>query len=217
MNCLLFGATGLVGRECLTLLLEDEAYETVHVLTRRAIDDLAGHPKAVQHVVDFDAFIESGEAPEVDHVFSALGTTMAKAGSKDAFRKVDYGYTLAIAKMARETGARHFVLVSSMGASTKSLFFYSRVKGAVEEEAAKLGYPALTIIRPSVIVGDRPERRLGEKIGAWLLRFGPRALQPVHARDIAAAMVNAARTDPIGKRVILSKAIPRSEFSQRRR
>jgi uncharacterized protein YbjT (DUF2867 family) len=213
MNCLLFGATGLVGRECLNLLLEDEAYDTTHILMRRAIEGLDRHSKAVQYVIDFDAFIESGDMPEVDHVFCALGTTMAKAGSKEAFRNVDYEYTVGIARMARSAGARHFVLVSSMGASTKSLFFYSRVKGEVEDAISAIGYPALTIIRPSVIVGDRPERRLGEQIGAWLLRFASRSLQPVHARDIAAAMVSAARTDPIGKRVILSKAIRRSGAS----
>lgn len=210
MNCLLFGATGLVGQQCLDLLLEDDAYGTVHVLTRRAIQGLDENPKAVQHVIDFDAFIESGDLAQVDHVFCALGTTMAEAGSKEAFRKVDYGYTVALAEMAREAGARHFVLVSSLGASTKSLFFYSRVKGQVEEAISNRGYPAVTILRPSVIVGDRFERRLGEQIGAWLFGLAPRSLQPVHAKDIAAAMVNAARTDPIGKRLILSKAIPRS-------
>lgn len=210
MDCLILGATGLVGHHCLNLLLDDEAYENVHVLTRRAVRGLDREPKAVQHVIDFDAFIGAGEIPRVGHVFCALGTTMAIAGSKEAFRKVDYGYTVAIAEMALDAGARHFVLVSSLGANTRSPFFYSRVKGEVEEAISALGYPAVTIIRPSIIVGDRPERRLGEQVGAWLLRLAPRFLRPVHARDIAAAMVEAARTDPIGKRVILSKAIKRS-------
>jgi uncharacterized protein YbjT (DUF2867 family) len=96
-----------------------------------------------------------------------------------------------------------------MSASPRSIFFYSRVKGEIEEAIGALGYPALTIIRPSVIDGDREEHRFGEELGRKLLRFAPRAIQPVHARDIAAAMVNAARVDPIGKRVIVSKAIPR--------
>jgi len=209
MTALLAGATGLVGRECLDLLLRDEAYRTVHVLTRRPIDGLAVNPKAVEHVIDFDEFIASGEMPAVDHVFCALGTTMAKAKSKEAFRKVDYQYPLRIAEKALAAGARHFVLVSSMSASSRSIFFYSRVKGEIEEAIGTLGYPALTIIRPSVIDGDREERRFGEALGRKLLRFAPRSIQPVHARDIAAVMVNAARTDPIGKRVIESKAIER--------
>ena len=208
MNALLLGATGLVGRECLDILLADETYGSVHVLTRRPIDGLAGDPKAVEHVVDFDEFIVSGEMPAVDHVFCALGTTMAKAKSKEAFRKVDYEYPLRIAEKALVAGARHFILVSSMSASPRSIFFYSRVKGEIEEAIGALGYPALTIIRPSVIDGDREEQRFGEALGRTLLRFAPRSIQPVHARDIAAALVNAARVDPIGKRVILSKAIP---------
>ncbi|HUF10103.1 MAG TPA: NAD(P)H-binding protein [Rhodothermales bacterium] len=208
MTALLLGATGLVGRECLDILLADDAYGSVHVLTRRPIDGLAGDPKAVEYVIDFDEFIVSGEMPAVDHVFCALGTTMAKAGSKEAFRKVDYEYTVRIAEMALANGARHFALVSAIGANKESIFLYSRVKGEVEEAIDALGYPALTIIRPSVIEGERKERRFMEELGRKLMRLGPRSIQPVHARDIAAAMVDAARTDPIGKRVILSKAIP---------
>jgi uncharacterized protein YbjT (DUF2867 family) len=134
---------------------------------------------------------------------------MAQAGSKEAFRKVDYQYPLRIAEMALAAGARHFILVTAMSSSPRSMFFYSRVKGEVEEAIGALGYPAYTIIRPSVIAGDREEPRFGEEIAVKLLRLAPRAFRPVHARDIAAAMVNAARTDPIGKRVIESKAIER--------
>jgi len=207
---LLVGATGLVGGHCLDILLRDEAYGEVHVLTRRPIPTVADNGRVIQHVVDFDDFIASGELPGVDHVFCSLGTTIAKAKTKAAFRKVDYQYTLRIAEKALAAGARHFVLVSSMSASPRSIFFYSRVKGEVEEAIDALGYPAYTIIRPSVIAGDRQEHRLGEELGRKILRFAPRSIQPVHARDIAQAMVDAARTDPIGKRLIVSKAIRRN-------
>lgn len=211
LTALVVGATGLVGRECLDLLLGDDAYGRVHVLTRRRIARLESNPKGVEHVIDFDEFIAAGQAPSVDHVFCALGTTRAVAGSKAAFRKVDYEYPLRIAEMALKAGARHFVLVSSMSANPRSPFFYSRVKGEVEEAISALGYPALTILRPSVIDGDRDEPRFGEDLGRRLLRFAPLSFRSVHARDIAAAMVGAARTDPFGPRLILSKAIPRTK------
>ena len=132
-----------------------------------------------------------------------------KAGSKAAFRRVDYDYPVGIAEMALRAGARHFVLVTAMSSNRRSPFFYSRVKGEVEAAIDGLGYPAYTIVRPSVIAGSRQEPRLGEALALKLLRFAPKAVRPVHARDIASAMVSAARADPLGKRIILSKSIRR--------
>jgi uncharacterized protein YbjT (DUF2867 family) len=170
---------------------------------------LGDHPKVVELVVDFDVFVESGVMPRVDHVFCSLGTTMAKAGSKQAFHKVDCEYPLRIGEKALVAGARHFILVSAASASTRSPFYYSRVKGEVEQALGSLGYRSLTIVRPSLILGDREEPRFGETLAGRFLRFAPRSVRPVHARDLASAMISAAQTDAVGLRIIPSGSIPR--------
>ena len=205
----LAGATGLVGREILRGLVADASVSAVHVLGRRALD--AGNPKVTSHVVDFRAL---PALPRLDEVYLALGTTIKAAGSRDAFRAVDYEANLAVAKAALAAGAKRAGLVSAMGASADSGVFYSRVKGELEDALAALSFEGLVIARPSILAGDReslgqPVRR-GEGIGLAVSRMlGP--LIPRNYRSIAAADVARALLKSVpaarGRQVLLSGAM----------
>ena len=208
---LLAGATGLVGRQCLALLAADPSVSEVIALVRRPpADALVDGSKIRFEPVDFDRLDARRELFAVEQVICALGTTIKRAGSQQAFRRVDFDYPLAIARLAREQGARHFLLVSALGASAGSRVFYSRVKGELEEALGALGYPALTIVRPSLLLGDRDEFRLGEEIAKRFAWMTPAAYRPVQARALAAALLMAAREDRPGRRVIESGEIGRN-------
>jgi uncharacterized protein YbjT (DUF2867 family) len=140
-------------------------------------------------------------------VFCALGTTIRTAGSRAAFRRVDHDYVVSLARLARAHGARHFLLVSSVGADPRSRVFYSRVKGEVESAVQTLGYPSLTIVRPSLLLGPRSEFRLGEALVKPLGPLFPRRYRPVHARAVAATMIRAALEDRSGVRIVESREI----------
>ncbi|HVN43543.1 MAG TPA: NAD(P)H-binding protein, partial [Steroidobacteraceae bacterium] len=152
-TALLAGATGLVGGELLAKLLANEAYTRVIVVTRRELGPAARARKVRPVVVDFEDLDRVCDEMRADHVFCALGTTIRKAGSQDKFRRVDYEYPRRIAELTRGNGARHFSLVSALGASRTSPFFYSRVKGELEEALRAMQWPSLGIFRPSVIGG----------------------------------------------------------------
>ncbi len=212
-SALLAGATGLVGGYVLRRLLVHSRYSRVEILVRR--ESPIRDPKLTQRIVDFarlDADV-LGIAP--DEVFCCLGTTIGKAGSEEAFRRVDYDYPLALARLAKGVGADKFLMVSALGADPKSAVFYNRVKGEVEQAIAAIGLPAAYFFRPSLLLGPRAESRPGEKIGiavgkliAPLLIGGLRKYRPIHADTVAAAMVYVANHDvPAG--VIESDAITR--------
>jgi uncharacterized protein YbjT (DUF2867 family) len=207
---LLAGATGLVGRECLTLLAAESTVSAVTALVRR----VPGSPlppggKVAFVEVDFERLEKRKELFAADQVVCALGTTIRQAGSREAFRRVDFDYPLAIARLALAARARHFLLVSALGADDRSGVFYSRVKGELEQAVQSLGYPSVTIVRPSLLLGDREELRLGEEVAkrfAWAI---PGKYRPVAARDVAAVLVDAAREDRPGRRIIESGQIRR--------
>jgi uncharacterized protein YbjT (DUF2867 family) len=165
-------------------------------LVRKQIPTLPAPVK--QHLCDFSR-LDSLATHPADSVFCALGTTIAKAGSREAFRAVDYDAVLALGRYGRRCGAQRFFLVSSVGASPSSPNFYLRVKGEVERDLAGLGYQALHIFRPSFLMGDRGERRLGESIGIAMIKAaGPALMGPlaqyrgIEAATVARAMVAAA-------------------------
>jgi len=204
LTAILAGATGLVGGECLQLLLGSRRYERVIVLTRRELAGSTAHEKLRQVVVDFDELDAVRARLRGDHVFCALGTTIRKAGSQARFRAVDCEYPLRLAQLTLRNGARHFAVVSALGASRTSPFFYSRVKGEMEQGLRQMQWPSLAILRPSVIAGERAESRPLERLSERLLRFAPSTWRPVAARDIAAAMVATALREPPGVTVIES-------------
>jgi uncharacterized protein YbjT (DUF2867 family) len=185
-TALLAGATGLVGGHLLRLLLDDPACRHVISLGRREID--LRHPKLEHRVVDFSSI---GDLPDIGDAFCALGTTIKKAGSQDAFRAVDHDAVVALAEAAKRAGAGSFLHVTAMGANDRSRVFYNRVKGETERDVAAVGIPTTVAFRPSILDGKRTESRPGEQAGLVVLR----ALAPVlgrygpsRAEDVALAM-----------------------------
>lgn len=213
-TALLLGATGLVGGHVLDLLLDDPAYGRVVVFGRRAVE--RRHAKLEQHVGDLERLEEHAGLFAVDDVFCCLGTTLRAAGSRGAFRRVDHDYVAAAARAAAAAGARRFLVVSAGAASPGSRIFYNRVKG--EAEAAVLAQPigGVVILRPSLLLGERAQRRPAEALAQrvlpalrWML-IGPlRRYRAVHARTVARAMVRLAREGPKGVRVVESDEIQR--------
>ncbi len=218
-TALVAGASGLVGGHLLQLLLADGAYARVVTLARREL--AVRHAKLEQRVVEFAALDAFSDIPRADDVFCCLGTTIKAAGSRQAFRRVDHDYVLALARVGRRAGGRQFLLVSALGADPASRIFYSRVKGEVEAGVRQLPYEGIQIFRPSLLLGARPEFRLGERIGIALsgvvapLLVGPlRRYRPIHAAAVAHAMVQIAKEAPRGPNVfeydgIIAAAISR--------
>ena len=202
----LLGATGLVGRHCLELLAGDRAFERIVVVTRRRFGE-ATAPRVEGHLIDFDQLEAHADIFAVDQVICALGTTIKAAGSKQRFRAVDYDIPLTAARMALRKGARHFLLVSSIGAAADSRFFYLRVKGELEDALRTLGFRSVTIVRPSVLLGDRGEFRFGEEVARRVGSLIPGRWKPVQARDVASALVRSAREDVPGMHILESDEI----------
>jgi uncharacterized protein YbjT (DUF2867 family) len=206
---LVAGATGLVGRELVRLLVQSTDFSRVHSLVRRSIASIE-NTKVTEHVVDFEAL---PALPSCDDALIALGTTRKAAGSQAAFRRVDYDYVLAVAEAARAAGALRLGLVSAIGADVSSRVFYNRVKGEVEAAVSRLGYESVIIARPSLLVGDReglgqPARRGEHWAERWLGPVAgliPSSFRPVSAVDVAASLLRRLRTPPPGVSIVLSR------------
>lgn len=209
MRILHVGATGLVGQAVLPRLLASEAVSRVVAPTRRPIG--MHHPKLDNPVVAFDALPADAEWWAVDAVVCTLGTTRAAAGSREAFRRVDHDYPLAVARLALQHGAHAFVLTSATGADARSAVFYSRVKGELEEALATLGYPSLTLVRPGLIDGARDAPRPAEAAALGVMRVVrpllPMAWRPSRAPRIAEALVAATLAPTPGRTVIGAAAL----------
>jgi uncharacterized protein YbjT (DUF2867 family) len=195
-TALLIGATGLVGSEVLTRLLHSPFYSSVIVLTRRPLE--IRNTKLTEVSFDFDR--PDATSIVADDIFCCLGTTIKKAGSRDAFRKVDLDYPVKIGKLAKLNGASQYLIVTAMGADADSGIFYNRVKGEVEQELRDIAYETLHILRPSLLLGDRKETRRGEKIGEVLtavfkpLMIGPlKKYRAIEASKVANALLSLAR------------------------
>jgi uncharacterized protein YbjT (DUF2867 family) len=215
-TALLAGATGLVGRALLSLLLDDDAVAEVVTLTRRPM--ATPHPKLQQGVVDFER-LEGFALPPVDDFYCCLGTTIGQAGSQEAFRAVDLVFPVRVARMALDAGASRCLVVSAMGADLRSRVFYNRIKGEVEEALAGLPFEAVYAFRPSLLFGDRMEFRAGERIALALARPAsfliPARWRPVAAADVAHAMHTCARRSAAGRFVVMSDEIARIAASAR--
>ncbi len=219
-KALLAGATGLIGGHLLDLLLAEPArartspYGEIIALVRRPLN--VEDEKLTARIVDFERLEEVSDLPAIDDVFCCLGSTMKKAGSKAAFRKVDHDYVVATARLGFAAGARRFLLVSAVGAGAKSMNFYSRVKGEAEDSVAALGYHACHVFQPSILIGKRAENRPGERLGIAAagvlnrLMAGPlRRYRGIRAETVAAAMVGAAASDAEGRQTHTYDAIQR--------
>ena len=197
-TALLFGATGLIGKHCLSYLLASDNYAKVIIFVRKKTD--IAHPKLTEHVINFDDLATYKELFVGDDLFYAIGTTIKKAGNKRAFVKVDYTYGVIIANFAVRNKVNQLIFISSIGADKNSLFFYMKVKGQLEHDLCKLNFWATHVIRPSVLLGKRNEQRLAESIsgqmGALLGKVIGNKMgkfRPIEAKKVARAMVEIAQ------------------------
>ncbi|HVG41763.1 MAG TPA: NAD(P)H-binding protein [Chitinophagaceae bacterium] len=194
-TALVIGATGLVGKSLVKQLLLDERFQKVVVFARRTVG--LQSPKLEEHLVNFDVPQTWQHLLKGDVLFSAMGTTIGKAGSKEAQYKIDFTYQYNTAKGAAENGVSTYELVSSAGASPSSKIFYSRMKGELEEAVKKLPFKRIFLIQPGILAGNRQEKRIGERIGISVLNVlhhvpGLGAYKPIDAGIVAKAMINAA-------------------------
>ena len=174
----IIGASGLVGHQLLIQILDHPEFEKVRIFVRRPSG--ISHPKLEEQIIDFDRTESWKPLVQGDVLFSTLGTTIKTAKTKENQYRVDFTYQYEFAKAASENGVSTYLLVSSMGANPKSSVFYSRMKGELEEVVAKLPFQKLFIIRPSILDGDRQEKRAGEKVGLILSRFVTRFILKVY-------------------------------------
>ena len=212
-TALLAGATGLVGRALLSVLLASKHYGSVHAVLRRTSPDIKASAKLKIHEVDFARL--PAAFPTVDDVFIALGTTIKIAGSEAAFRQVDFDFVVNIARAAKAAGATRLAVVSALGADPTSRIFYNRVKGEMEIAILQLGYHSVVIAQPSMLLGDRaalgqPPRssevwaaRLLAPLG-WIM---PKGVRPIRADAVASAMLAAIVDTKPGVRVLKSRAM----------
>jgi len=188
------------------LLLREAECRRVVALARRPLPNV--DPARLQGVVvEFEHLDRAADHFAVDAIICALGTTMRQAGSRERFRRVDFDYPLEAARLGRARGVAHYLLVSALGANSRSRVFYNRVKGELEEALASQGYPSFTIVRPSLLLGARREFRLGEAIAKRLAFLAPAGIRPVSARAVAAALVASAMNPAPGRTVIESAEI----------
>ncbi|MCC7297220.1 MAG: NAD(P)H-binding protein [Bacteroidia bacterium] len=206
-TAIIAGASGQVGGYLLTKLLNSDEYQNVIALIRQPLE--ITHPKLQQLQVDFEQL--NTLQIQGNDVFCCMGTTIKKAKTQENFKHIDYGYPLQLAKTMFQNGATKFMLVSSMGADTKSSIFYARVKGELEKDVAEIPYKTIGIFRPSMLLGPRKEKRMGEQIGKILMRFFafiiPAKYKAVHAEKVAESMLQFAQKDLLGAHIILNPEI----------
>ena len=210
----MLGATGLVGGHCVDLLLADETWTEVRVVGRRRLE--RSDPRLVQRIADLDRMEDAADAFAVDDVFCCLGTTIKKAGSQEAFLRVDHDYPVAAARLARARGATRFLIVTALGADASSRVFYNRAKGEVERDVSAVPFEGVAFVRPSLILGDRAERRTAEAAAQKLapllspVLLGPlRKYRAIDGRTVARAMVRLAGERFTGVRVVESDELQR--------
>lgn len=200
-TALIVGSTGLIGKHLLQLLLESDQYNLVKAITRKPLD--FQHPKLENLVVDFDKMTERYAHFKTDDVFCCLGTTMKQAGSKDAFKKVDYDYPIEIAKVCKSQGAKQYLLVSALGANAKSAIYYNQIKGEVEAAISAISYERYHIFRPSLLMGERTEKRSGEDAAKIIYKiFGfliPAKYKGIQGAQVARSMLHFASSIESGK------------------
>jgi uncharacterized protein YbjT (DUF2867 family) len=190
------GATGLIGKQIIELLLSDKRYRHVLALVRQPL--ALHHDKLEQRVVDWKKLDQ--QIISADHVFCCLGTTIKKVKTKEAFREVDFTFPVALAKATKAGGANTFVLISALGADPTSSVFYNRVKGEAEEAIRNIGFAALHILQPSLLLGPRTEQRSGEEAAKWFFGvFGfliPQKFKAIDSAKVArAALIYANESD----------------------
>ena len=197
---LLAGATGLTGEHLLDRLLNEPTVECVLAPTRKP---LAEHPRLDNPIGRLRTLLPQLSG-DIDTAFCCLGSTLKEAGSQEAFRAIDHDLVLAFAERARELGARHLLVISSLGANPQSNLFYCRTKGEMEEALQAQDWPQLTIARPSQLLGPRMEIRPLERMTAPLSQLLPGKYRGIAACTLARALWRLALEDNDGVRIVES-------------
>lgn len=203
MKAIVVGSTGLIGSELLKLLEKDQSFTKITALVRKKTNLVS--TKVLEVEVDFGS-LPAALFEKQEVVFCCLGTTIKKAGSKEAFRKVDYEYPLLTAKIAKEKGVEQFAIVTAMGSNPQSKIFYNNVKGDIENALKNINFDSLGIFRPSMLLGERSEVRTGERIGQAVMKLFswaiPKNYKAIQAKSVAIAMVNFAKRKQKGNIII---------------
>lgn len=211
-TALIIGSTGLVGAQLLNLILESPVYDKVVVFVKR--DTAIKHPKLIQHLIDFDKIENYQNLVVGDDFFCTIGTTIKKAGSQEAFKKVDLIYPKQFAQIALKNKVSQFLIISSLGANEQSTNFYLKTKGEMEAFLKKLTFKSTIILRPSLLLGNRTEFRVGEKFGAIFMKtisillFGELLkYKPIESKTVAKALFELAQQNQDGFKIYESNEI----------
>ena len=211
-TALIIGGTGLIGSQLLELLLKSQEYEKVIAFVKRDIG--IQHLKLEQYVIDFDIPETYKELVKGDDFFCTIGTTIKTAGSQDTFRKVDFVYPKEFATIALQNKVKQFFLISSLDANSNSSNFYLKTKGEIEDFLKQCSFENTVILRPSLLLGNRKEFRLGEKIGAFFMKLfsflfvgNLKKYKAIQSEAVAKAMFNIAQNNYKGFHIIESDKI----------
>lgn len=211
-KALIIGATGLIGNELVNLVSLSGYYQRIYLLVRRKTGFESD--KVIEIPTDFDDLEGTLKSIQVNDVYNCLGTTMKKAGSKEKFHKIDFQYPIEIARIMRKNGAETFLNVSALGANKSSVIFYNKVKGELEEALGEVEFKSLVNFRPSLLLGDRNEKRAGEDIAKKTYKIldkifvGPlKKYSGIKAQTVAYAMFEMAKRNPLGLTILESDKI----------
>ncbi len=211
-TALILGATGLTGSLLLKKLIADDRYKKIILISRTKIAPL--HSKVAQHIGDLLDLTQFSDYFKADELYCCIGTTKEKTKDKTVYKNIDYGIPFAAAKLCKQFGIPTFIVVSALGADKNSRIFYNRTKGEMEKAVLNTNLDHTYILRPSLIVGQRQEERIGEKIWKNILSLFQPLLQGrlkkyrmIYANTIANAMIVLANTTPQKVRILESNAI----------
>ena len=211
-TALIIGSTGLIGSHLLNQLLDSNDYIKVIAFVKR--DTGLKHQKLTQNIIDFDQPETYKELVVGDDFFCTIGTTIKNAGSKDAFRKVDFEYPKEFATMALQNNVKQFLIISSLGADANSGNFYLKTKGEIQDFLKECNFESVTVLQPSLLLGDRKEFRLGEKIGSFFMKLfsfifigSIKKYKPIQAEDVSVAMFSIAQKNDKGFHILESDTI----------
>ena len=211
-TALIIGSTGLIGSQLLDLLLESQEYDKVITFVKR--DSGIQHPKLKQHIIDFDKPETYKKLVVGDDFFCSIGTTIKKAGSQNAFRKVDFEYPKQFASLAQQNKVKQFLIITSLGADANSSNFYLKTKGEIQDFLKNCAFESISILQPSLLLGNRTEFRLGEKMGVYFIKLfsflfigNLKKYKAIQSEAVAKAMFIIAQKNYKGFQIIESDSI----------
>ena len=211
-TALVIGSTGLIGSHLLNILLESNKYSKVIAFTKRDLG--IKNSKLVQHIIDFDQPETYSQLIVGDDFFCTIGTTIKKAGSQKEFRKVDFEYPKQFASFALQNNVTQFLIISSLGANASSSNFYLKTKGEIQEYLKATDFETVAVLQPSLLLGDRTEFRLAEKVGGFFMKvlsfvfFGNlKKYKPIEGKTVAKALFTIAQRSNVGFKIYESDTI----------